>query len=58
MLWDQLQYLFDDNAQQSFDRASRTRERDGRADWWRPGQLTPDRAPNLDLTRDRDPEKE
>jgi len=58
MLWDQLQYLFDDNAQQSFDQASRNRAREGRADWWQPGQMAPERAPNMDLGRERDPDKE
>ena len=54
-LWDNLQYLFDDNADQSFAALDRAHEKDGHADWWKHGTMEPERAPNFDVTRERSP---
>jgi len=56
MLWDQMQYVMDDNAEQSWAQLERAHAKDGRADWWKHGELSPTRTPNWDLMRDRDGE--
>lgn len=45
---DQLQKLIDPKAQQAFNRAVQQRQRDyGQGYWWRPGDTSPQRAPDL-----------
>lgn len=48
MVWDQLQWLVDPDADRQFRRvARRLREEKGSAMWWRRGQVLPDRAPTF-----------
>lgn len=56
LLWDQMQYLFDDHAEQSWDQLERNHAREGHAEWWRHGAVQPERAPDFDVTRPRNPD--
>jgi hypothetical protein len=48
LVLDQLQFLADPEANKSFKaKQQRWRKDFGQEFWWRPGQLTPDRAPDL-----------
>lgn len=48
-LFDQLELLADPKAQKRFNRVTRRRRTEYDQDfWWRPGELTPDRAPDLE----------
>lgn len=51
LLWDQLQYLFDPDPEKSWKTAERNHAKEGHADWWHHGELTPFRAPDMDVTR-------
>jgi hypothetical protein len=47
-LFDQLELLADDDAQKRFNRITRKRRKDfGQDYWWEPGEILPDRAPDL-----------
>jgi len=47
-LFDQMELLADPKAAQRFNRQVRKRKKDFDQDyWWKPGQLTPDRAPDF-----------
>lgn len=46
---DQLQYLYDPQADKKFKATARRAEREGQGYWWAPGQRTPSRAPNPNL---------
>lgn len=48
MLFDQLQYLVDPEAHQAFARRMQMRKTDYKQDYyWRPGEATPRRAPDM-----------
>lgn len=48
IVWDQLQYLVDPEANKAFKQRQRFFDKEfGQGFWWRPGQATPDRGPNF-----------
>ncbi|MDQ1185930.1 hypothetical protein [Agrobacterium larrymoorei] len=48
IVWDQLQYLADPEANKAFKQRQRFFDKEfGQGFWWRPGETLPDRAPNL-----------
>lgn len=48
LFWDQLQLFLDpESAEAMRKKAQRRENRYGNGEWWMPGQMTPDRAPNL-----------
>lgn len=57
-LFDQVQLLADPKAEKKFNRLMRKRERDfGQDYWWKPGELTPRRTPELGTALEAPPQK-
>lgn len=51
--FDQLNRLYDPDAQKKFNRRAKGSDTKGAPYWWRPGELTPDRLPNIDNITDQ-----
>lgn len=50
LIQDQIKFLYDPNAAKNFKNRAKKAERQGQAMWWKPGEVLPSRAPDMDLT--------
>jgi hypothetical protein len=52
-VWDQLNRVYDEDAQKKFKQRAKSSTSKGAPYWWAPGELSPDRGPNLSNIMDQ-----
>jgi hypothetical protein len=53
LVWDQLNRVYDEDAQKKFKQRAKSSTSKGAPYWWAPGELSPDRGPNLSNIMDQ-----